>query len=462
VTIHVRLFNHDYSGSTIQCSCSDVQKIASEQLPYNRNLYLEDAKKLYPSCNNCKTDIMIWNNENSFIRWIEKRPNFFDFEFYSIQKKHHLLGPKDAKIEKLTRVQMDFLHHKLFIERKGVMLEAKSKTGAKNLWQDTFGTFRMSHFLRDMGGDQMTPVLDYIFGSSKDGELLFQYIHYMPIQILVNAGYGKWTTVLFSKNAIDSTKTTPHEILDLSKSVMPFFKSFSLNNGHIKTLRQISKFYNNQDLQSGLELIFDEYPNMDWYELYYFLNFVNEEKPASFQKFARYVFIEAKHRQGITSPEEVCKLLKDSYSMAREMEVEFDTMSKSLKIMHDVLAMNYKVARTEIEQKKFKQIVEDEHYQKLVYENDVFKIITPTSGDDLIREGQTLSHCVASYFNRVVNKESKIYFLRHKDRIYEPLVTIEVCKNRIHQAAGRSNRSPKDTEKKFISEWAKENQLKYS
>lgn len=88
-----------------------------------------------------------------------------------------------------------------------------------------------------------------------------------------------------------------------------------------------------------------------------------------------------------------------------------------------------------------------------------FKIITPESGDDLIREGRILSHCVASYFRRVMNNQSKIYFMRKVETPKMPFVTIEVCGNKIHQVSGKSNRRPSDTEQKFIKEWAIEKKL---
>jgi hypothetical protein len=136
-------------------------------------------------------------------------------------------------------------------------------------------------------------------------------------------------------------------------------------------------------------------------------------------------------------------------------------MPKSIKVMHDVFMMNYEVVRSAKENEKFKSVLEDEHYRKLVFDSKDFKIVSPNSGDDLVREGRMLSHCVGSYFNRVMNKQSKIYFLRKSSDAERPLVTIEVCGSVIHQASGKSNRPLLDEERAFVSKWAKEKNLKF-
>ena len=91
---------------------------------------------------------------------------------------------------------------------------------------------------------------------------------------------------------------------------------------------------------------------------------------------------------------------------------------------------------------------------------DDFVILAPESPDDLVKEGNQLSHCVASYVKDVINGRCKIYFLRNKgEDIDKPLVTIEIRGMNIRQAKGKSNRPVTPEQKEFITKWAREKDL---
>jgi hypothetical protein len=78
---------------------------------------------------------------------------------------------------------------------------------------------------------------------------------------------------------------------------------------------------------------------------------------------------------------------------------------------------------------------------------------------DLINEGNELSHCIASYIDRVISDRCKIFFLRDREDIAKPLVSIEVANENIRQARGYANRKVREEEKEFIKEWAKKKEL---
>jgi type II restriction/modification system DNA methylase subunit YeeA len=141
------------------------------------------------------------------------------------------------------------------------------------------------------------------------------------------------------------------------------------------------------------------------------------------------------------------------------MEFEYNLMPKSLKLEHDVIMMQHEVARTKIEKKKFANVITKNDYQALEFQDENFMIITPKEADELVKEGKQLNHCVASYFNRVIQGDSKILFMRDKKKLEVPLVTIEVCGRTVMQARGRSNRDVNKEEDKFIKKWAKERKL---
>jgi hypothetical protein len=73
---------------------------------------------------------------------------------------------------------------------------------------------------------------------------------------------------------------------------------------------------------------------------------------------------------------------------------------------------------------------------------DGVKFVSLTSAAALAREGQLMSHCVASYAGRVAKDSSEIYSLR--DTRNRPQVTIEVRGDRVVQLKGKRNLIPAD------------------
>lgn len=73
-----------------------------------------------------------------------------------------------------------------------------------------------------------------------------------------------------------------------------------------------------------------------------------------------------------------------------------------------------------------------------------YKIIVPSSLNDLINEGNKLHHCVGKmrYEDKVIDGDVVILFLRKKDNIKEPFVTLEISRKqyRIMQENGLSNK----------------------
>ena len=60
------------------------------------------------------------------------------------------------------------------------------------------------------------------------------------------------------------------------------------------------------------------------------------------------------------------------------------------------------------------------------YEGDYLTVI-PQATIDLVREGEALHHCVGTYLERYAKGTTNIVFLRNKDHIDQPLITVEVA-----------------------------------
>src|SRR5690606_3967704 len=132
---------------------------------------------------------------------------------------------------------------------------------------------------------------------------------------------------------------------------------------------------------------------------------------------------------------------------------------KSLKKEHDITMLNYKVRQNEMKRKQFEEAVKSEPYKKLEYKKKTYSIITPEEIQDLINEGNELSHCVASYVDSIVSGRCQILFLRNTEYLDKPLATIEVRGDNVREARGFANRALRLSEREFVAEWAKKKEL---
>lgn len=149
-------------------------------------------------------------------------------------------------------------------------------------------------------------------------------------------------------------------------------------------------------------------------------------------------------------------LLHDYANMNTDMGCDFEKYPKYLSTMHDIVQKNYQIKEDEIIKEKFKKVVKSLKNKKLVYSDDDYVIVLPKNSKDLTKEGQNLSHCVASYYKRMALGETNIVFLRNKKIVNESLVTIELnSMYEIVQAKGKNNSSPKEPERKFVDKYEK-------
>src|SRR5690606_28245488 len=127
-------------------------------------------------------------------------------------------------------------------------------------------------------------------------------------------------------------------------------------------------------------------------------------------------------------------LLRDYLRMSEELGRKIEKYPKSLKREHDIVMMNYSVRRDEIKNKQFIKKVTEEEYKSLEYKSGTYSVIAPVEMQDLINEGNELSHCISSYVDRVIKHDCKILFLRNTKEIDKPLVSLEIINNNIRQA----------------------------
>lgn len=151
--------------------------------------------------------------------------------------------------------------------------------------------------------------------------------------------------------------------------------------------------------------------------------------------------------------EDALTLLHDYASMNHDMKREYERYPRYLSTYHDITQKNYKIEEDKIIKEKFADRVKELKNCKYEYSDKEYSVILPKSGEDLVREGQELNHCVASYYKRMAGGETSIVFLRKKEDINQSLVTIEIKDGLIVQSKGKSNSNPQEKEKEFIKNY---------
>ena len=166
--------------------------------------------------------------------------------------------------------------------------------------------------------------------------------------------------------------------------------------------------------------------------------------------------------QGIRSSNDGLVLLKDSLVMAKKMGISLkEKYPKSLKLQHDLLAMNYECYKDEYQRQGFKKVVEDKEYVLLNRnkEKENFYIRSPRDLDDLYNYAESLGNCLKSYVDEVIEGRSKIYFMETEKNDKKPYIAIEVKQNNIRQAYRKSNKLISKKEHEFLVKWAKDNEI---
>lgn len=175
------------------------------------------------------------------------------------------------------------------------------------------------------------------------------------------------------------------------------------------------------------------------------------------ERLMTYLLRSTKVEQGILRPSEALTLLKDYVRMNRHMERDYEKFPDSLKKVHDIAAMNYNISNDVHKEKAFTKAME--LHENLAHRGRSYSIILPATPKDLIKEGSSLHHCVASYVNDVIDEKCVVVFLRNNKSLEMPHVTVEVKGQRVVQARGQANRDLRADERAMLNTWAKQKEL---
>lgn len=144
----------------------------------------------------------------------------------------------------------------------------------------------------------------------------------------------------------------------------------------------------------------------------------------------------------------------------------------SLHHWHDLVNRDcHKQMKRKSEEMRLKRNVQiqafcsSDEYLRYLYADDQFCILPVRCEEDLIREGELLSHCVGTYGPKVAERESYIYFIRRQSDPNIPYFTAEIRNDRRHrkilsQCYTYHDSIAKSSEcKEFIRHWAEERKI---
>lgn len=295
---------------------------------------------------------------------------------------------------------------------------------------------------------------------------------YPMIERLYNAGFKHvLITNLFKKSGyygelnckhLDLEAKKLHQVFKIQKVALKFLKQQdSASSYQLHVLNDFLKKADGNKFNIMLEIMeqetlfeqYDQYTFLSYFTNLYELGYNNVEA------LTKYLCRRTKLEQGFENPTESARYLVDYIKMQKDLGFEYEKYPSSLKKVHDIAVMNTNILKKEIETKKFNEAIEKEDYKGLELKMKNFSVVMPKSPDDLLKEGESLSHCVASYVKDVANGLCKILFLRENEHLDKSYMTIEVRGDSVIQFKGTSNRRGKESDLELLKEWAKKKNL---
>ena len=143
-----------------------------------------------------------------------------------------------------------------------------------------------------------------------------------------------------------------------------------------------------------------------------------------------------------------------------DMSLPQNRYPHEFKRWHDIRIDEYNTARALKDEQERKELCAKfatvaEKYLGLQRSKEAFIVVIARSPQDLIREGDTLHHCVGrmNYDQRFIREESLIFFVRNASEPDTPFVTVEysLSKHKVLQCYGEHDHKPNDNVLEFVN-----------
>lgn len=262
---------------------------------------------------------------------------------------------------------------------------------------------------------------------------------------------------------INTNEKKLNKMLGVSKAGLRFLKNQNYIDGNgVSRVVSIQDSIGEDNFNKIIDIMEQETMPLS-YDQYMFIYYLLELHNIGYNNtvhLTSFLCRRTKLEQGFENPLEAIRYLKDYVRMSVDLGFEYEKYPQSLKKVHDIASMNTNILKKAIETEKFNKIIEKEDYKSLEFKNKEYSIIAPKSADDVIKEGELLSHCVASYVKDIANGLCKILFLRNKNDEDKPYMTIEVRADKVVQFKGISNSRASADDLEVLEKWAEKKSLR--
>lgn len=460
---------------TKKCTCGHEEYIEKtngvlQTIPFSLQEY----------CPNCGTPLMTTQSntlsfaptqQTAFIGKVntKKRPCYLEFELYDInfytsidfQKKAIKIDKRKIK-NKMVKIVFDasqkpedfIKYYKEGFEEinKDEFINALDRDAQYMLTEkkdiERYFSLIQSYIYPQMSIHQIQRLID-ILEKNKD--------FFIKHEQIIKAGIDPYPIRI----EIDSTKTTPAEMLGVRPFTFKYLRS--LKDGiDLATLRAIKRMEEKIGDQAVYYLqTFGQDPECLQTRFMDSILDLVCEADLSVSKLFKYVYKEVPTKQFIIEPVEIITLLRDCFEMSKNLGLVFNKNSKTLQRYHDELAEEHKTVADKMLAKSFTRSMKKKEYLAYSEEESKYCIVVPTESQELVKEGQELRHCVGSYIKRVASGTSFIVFLRHKDEPEKSFTTIEINEyDKIVQIRKKHNASLEEKDaREFVKNWAEANAL---
>lgn len=253
-----------------------------------------------------------------------------------------------------------------------------------------------------------------------------------------------------AKEYLNFKKVKPHEMIGVEKDELTIVKGFSL--------KQLALFKKVKEIE-GVRLSKDEARLAKQSRSIDSLIELVGKYGQGIGKILRYLdkqYIrekDARERPDLISPgylDDYWRMTKEVYNGKIPKELLYP---KSLRQEHDRIAAVYESRKSTITNKKIKAYALEMGKFNFQDEETGLLIRPIATQAELIKEGKTLVHCVASYAERYAQKQTCIFAIRRITAPTKPFFTLEFRNNAVIQNRGYKNCARTDEVTLFEEKW---------
>lgn len=246
-------------------------------------------------------------------------------------------------------------------------------------------------------------------------------------------------------------------VLGVSKQLLPMYQEMNVSYSEHQIIKAYGQWVSSEDIEE-YRMLRPQRCSVD--------AVTGVLKTMSFSKFLNYF-----RKQKLESPgrgiEELVTKYRDYIEMSKALNIDLSHKSvrfpKDIVIAHDRLLPRFNTVKDAALDVAFAKAVAPIYAQLIIPESRSknYCIVFPQVRSDLVREGQSLNHCVGSqerYYKNHMAGTKLILFVREIGKPEKPFVTMEVdmADFRILQIYGYGDKAPAPEVRKFAESFIKE------